>query len=153
MKVCAKCGRNRDAAKFYKTPRGRVCVTCQKGNRRLTTKNVRLQETFNITMEQWQELLKHGDGLCWICQGERLTYDTDHDHALEKLGVPIEETIRGLLCKRCNRRLLPSCKDDIKILERAIWYLMYAREVAQQVLTLAAEGYRQDRPGVWRGEA
>lgn len=123
MRVCTRCKRNKNVETGYKTPRGRVCVTCQKGGRRHTTKDARLQESFNISMEQWQALLASQGGLCAICRGKRPMYDTDHDHGLQKAGVPIEKTIRGLLCKRCNRRLLPSCKDDVKILLAAIEYL------------------------------
>jgi hypothetical protein len=149
-KQCVKCGKNKDVMKGFKTPRGRVCITCQRGSRRASTKDARLKESFNITMEQWQQLLTYGGGGCWICGGYRPTYDVDHDHALEKAGMPIEATIRGLLCKRCNRRLLPSCKDDVQILEQAIWYLKNARECAQRVLTMTAEGYVQETAGVWR---
>lgn len=123
MRRCTRCGRNKNVETGYKTPRGRVCITCQKGSRRHTTKDARLQESFNITMEQWQALLKWQGGKCAICKGKRPMYDTDHDHGLQKAGVPIEHTIRGLLCKRCNRRLLPSCLDDVRILLAAINYL------------------------------
>jgi len=133
-KQCVKCGKNKDVTKGFKTPRGRVCITCQRGSRRASTKNQRLQESFNITHEQWQRLLAWNDGKCWICFGTRSVFDTDHDHALERAGMPIEDTIRGLLCRRCNRRLLPSCKDDVKILSRAMWYLTCARDIAQELL-------------------
>ncbi len=134
MRVCTKCGRNKNVETGYKTPRGRVCVTCQKGGRRHTTKDGRLQETFNITMVQWQAMLKAQGGVCAICKGKRPMYDVDHDHKLEKCGVPIEQTIRGLLCRRCNRRLLPAAKDDIGILLRAIEYLNFGREAAQEAM-------------------
>lgn len=134
MRVCTKCGRNKNVETGYKTPRGRVCVTCQKGGRRHTTKDARLQETFNITMKQWQAMLKAQGGVCAICKGKRPMYDVDHDHALERAGVPIEQTIRGLLCRRCNRRLLPAAKDSITILQRAINYLHYGLIHTQEVL-------------------
>lgn len=44
-------------------------------------------------------------------------------------------SIRGLLCRRCNRRLLPSCRDTVVILERAIDYLQAECEPAQRLLT------------------
>ena len=140
MRVCTKCGRNKNVETGYRTPRGRVCKTCQRTGRSATTKDARLQESFNITMTQWQALLKWQGGVCWICQGKRPMYDTDHDHALEKLGLPIEQTIRGLLCKRCNRRLLPAAQDSIKILLRAIQYLSRTHlERVQEVLRDAKE--------------
>jgi len=55
----------------------------------------------------------------------------DHDHKLEKLLIesgidPIDAarmSVRGLLCKRCNRRLLPAATDKQEVLARAITYL------------------------------
>jgi len=29
----------------------------------------------------------------------------DHDHALERRGIPMRDTVRGLLCSECNRFL------------------------------------------------
>ena len=140
MRVCTKCGRNKNVETGYKTPRGRVCKTCQRTGRSATTKDARLQESFNISMKQWQALLKWQGGVCWICRGKRPMYDTDHDHAMERAGFPIEETIRGLLCRRCNRRLLPSCKDDVSILVRTIDYLSTRHhEEVQRVLRNAKE--------------
>lgn len=133
MRVCTKCGRNRQI-KFYKTPRGRVCVTCQKGGRRNSTKHARLMETFGISMDEWQALLRAQNGTCAICHGKRPMYDVDHDHGLERAGVPIRDTIRGLLCKRCNRRLLPAAQDTPAVLISAVSYLEHGRDRAQRIL-------------------
>lgn len=149
MRVCTRCGQNKNVETGYKTPRGRVCKTCQKGGRRASTKNARLQESFNITMDQWQALLQSQGGVCAICRGKRPMYDTDHDHGLERAGMSIEQTIRGLLCKRCNRRLLPAALDDVEILGRAIDYLTYARDRAQMVLFMVASGYKLVGTNQW----
>jgi len=138
-RTCARCHNGRVLSR-YVGARGRICDTCRAGTRRAGSKDQRLKATFNITHEQWLRLLAYNDGKCWICNGKRKgkggtpLYDTDHDHAMEKAGVPIEETIRGLLCKRCNRRLLPSALDRVDILERAIWYLLHAHAIAQEIL-------------------
>lgn len=148
MKVCKKCGDNR-AAKFYRGTRGTVCADCRKRTRVTGTKDQRLKETYNISHEEWLLLLAWNDGKCWICNGKRTgkggvpLYDTDHDHALEKQGIPIRECLRGLLCKRCNRRLLPSALDSVAILEKAIWYLTHAHAITQEILAKAAEGHSQ----------
>ncbi len=139
MRKCVKCGLNRNVHRFT-SARGRTCDTCRRASRRRGGKDARLQEDYGITMEQWERLLAYNEGRCWICDGVRKgkgggpAYDTDHDHALERQGTPTEYTVRGLLCKQCNRRLLPSCKDSIRILERAIWYLLNAHRVAQEIL-------------------
>jgi hypothetical protein len=140
MKVCqGPCGRNRDD-RFYTSARGRICADCRRKTRRRSSKDTRLQEDYGITMAQWERLLAYNDGKCWICDGVRKgkgggpAYDTDHDHARERMGMPTERTVRGLLCKQCNRRLLPAAKDSIALLERAIWYLLNAHAIAQDIL-------------------
>lgn len=144
MRKCRRCGLNRNVDRYVGT-RGRTCDTCRTSTRRVGTKDQRLQETYNITHEEWLLLLAWNDGKCWICNGVRKgkgglpLYDTDHDHALERAGIPIRECLRGLLCKRCNRRLLPGCLDSVEILMRAIWYLRHGNEVAQAILRGDAE--------------
>lgn len=92
-------------------------------------------------MLEWQALLQAQGGVCAICKGKRPTYDVDHDHKLEKalreMGVdPLLATrmsVRGLLCKRCNRRLLPASLDSDVILTAAMDYL--GTPPAQSILT------------------
>lgn len=83
-----------------------------------------MEETYGITTEDYNALLEAQGGRCAMCGGKRsYNLDVDHDHALEKAGLPLRETIRGLLCKQCNRRILRSVRDDIGLLEAAIAYL------------------------------
>jgi hypothetical protein len=112
---CSRCGKNR-AERFYSGPRGRTCSFCRKARRRSNSRNQHLTETYGITEDDYNRLLAAQDGKCAICGGlRRQNLDVDHDH---KTGL-----IRGLLCKRCNRRLLPSCGDDETVLWQAIEYL------------------------------
>ncbi len=151
---CARCHNNRVLRRYVGT-RGRICDTCRARGRSTSTKNQRLQETFDITHDEWLAILRTQGDVCFICQGKRTgkggvpLYDTDHDHALEKGGTPIRYTVRGLLCKRCNRRLLPACLDNIAILKRAIWYLENAHARTQRVLELKRAGYEFKGDGVW----
>lgn len=128
---CQKCGRNR-ALKFY-TPQGRICATCRKATARKNARGTHLAATYGISHDEYEALLAAQGETCAICNGVRKgSYDVDHNHKLEKRLIdegfdPIEarrNSIRGLLCKRCNRRLLPATLDDTKILQRAIDYLM-----------------------------
>lgn len=122
-RVCARCGKNR-ATRFYRTARGRVCVTCQRSRKNKGTRAQRVYDTYNITLEEYDLLLAHQGGGCAICQGTRRTnLDVDHDHKVEKASGNTRGSVRGLLCRRCNRRLLPACLDDPEILRRAIAYL------------------------------
>ena len=56
------------------------------------------------------------NGVCAICSNhsQRLKLSIDHCHK--------NNTIRGLLCERCNS-ILGRVKDNISILENAIIYL------------------------------
>lgn len=120
---CARCGVNRDE-KFYVSSRGRVCLYCRKGRSQLASRAQRLWESYGITEAEFNAVLAFQGGVCAICKGRR-TYnlDWDHDHALERAGLPLRDTGRGCLCKNCNRRVLRAARDSIEILEAAIEYL------------------------------
>lgn len=120
---CAKCGRGR-AERFYVSPRGRVCASCRRRRVQHTARDVRLLETYGITLEEYAALLDAQDGRCAICRGTRPgNLDVDHDHAITRAGHPARDSVRGLLCKRCNRRLLAAATDSPVILAAAIEYL------------------------------
>lgn len=113
---CKRCGRNR-AERFFTSERGTVCTDCQRRARQTASRNSRLQETYGITEAEYQRLFEAQGGRCAICGGKRRTkLDVDHCHATGK--------VRGLLCRRCNRRLLPASQDRIEVLEAAIKYLL-----------------------------
>jgi hypothetical protein len=84
------------------------------------THGKRILETYGITGEEYEAILKAQGGVCYICEqpprSKRLAVDHDHD----KTG---RESVRGLLCRRCNHRLLGSAHDATAILKRAISYL------------------------------
>jgi hypothetical protein len=112
---CRKCGRNR-AERFFTGPRGRTCSTCRRKSRSGATRGVRLVQTYGISTEDYELMLAYQNGACAICRRTpRYHMDVDHCH---KTGA-----IRGLLCKLCNRRLLPAARDDVPTLFRAVDYL------------------------------
>ena len=69
---------------------------------------------YNITIQQYQEMLLIQDGKCKICDTVMTKPHIDHDHASGR--------IRGLLCRGCNWGL-GHFKDDTKYLQSAIKYL------------------------------
>lgn len=130
---CQKCKRNR-AERFYVSERGRVCSTCRKKRTQFASRDVRLMEKYQITQEEYELLLESQGGGCAICKGKRSgNLDVDHDHAKERAGEPVRSTVRGLLCRRCNRRLLPGCTDSVVVLNNAIAYLQHppAQDILQ----------------------
>ena len=51
--------------------------------------DLRLQKTYNITLDDYNKLLAAGDGKCWICQslpGTRRLH-VDHDHSWKKVKI------------------------------------------------------------------
>lgn len=120
---CSKCGKNR-AERFYTSPRGRVCTTCQRATRRTASRRARITTVYGLEPEDTETLLAEQDGKCAICGGARAyQLDVDHCHELERQGQPMRATVRGLLCRRCNRQLLPACRDNPELLEAAAVYL------------------------------
>ncbi len=125
MRVCVVCARNR-ALRFYPADARRAdglstrCVACKKGVSKLGNRNQRLQTTYGITEGDYGRLLLAQNGACAICKGKRKgNLDVDHNHMGEQGRV----AVRGLLCRRCNRRLLPAALDQVKHLQAAIAYL------------------------------
>lgn len=77
----------------------------------------RLRRLYNITAEQYDELLEHQGGVCAICEKPpgKTRLAVDHDH---KTGLT-----RGLLCFWCNRKLLPASRENARLLQRGADYL------------------------------
>ena len=112
---CVKCGRNR-AERFFTSARGRTCTTCLRKSVAQGARAARMMAAYGLTREDYAAILAYQDGKCAICRRTpRYNLDIDHCH---KTGV-----VRGALCKPCNRRLLPSVRDDVMVLARAINYL------------------------------
>lgn len=80
-----------------------------------------LKRLYNITLDQYRELLEVQGGVCKICgtssPGGRGCFHVDHCH--DSL------VIRGLLCSNCNM-MLGLSKDSIRIFQAAISYLVNA---------------------------
>lgn len=81
-------------------------------------KNNYLIRNYNITLEQYNELLRKQNGTCAICKAEKCStkkdFAVDHCHDTGK--------IRGLLCKDCNIGI-GMFKDSIEFIKAAKEYL------------------------------
>lgn len=99
-RICPKCQEQKDCKLFNK----RLCKKCDsdygKGHYKkniLKRKDEWLRKHYNITIDQYYELLETQNYLCKICNSECSSgqeLSVDHDH--------VTKEIRGLLCKRCN---------------------------------------------------
>lgn len=80
-------------------------------------KKCALKRDFNLTPEQYNEMLLNQNGVCAICgginkNGRKLA--VDHNH--------VTNAVRGLLCIKCNMGI--GClQDDPSILQASIEYL------------------------------
>jgi hypothetical protein len=87
----------------------------------------RIEVTYGITAEEYQELYEAQGGKCWICRratGASRRLSVDHDHKTGK--------VRGLLCRTCNSHL-GHLRDDPEAALRVVTYLLHPP--ADQVLT------------------
>lgn len=92
-----------------------------------TFKNMLLRE-YNITLDDYNDILEYQDGLCRICSkknenGERLWIDHNHQSG----------NVRGLLCKKCNLGL-GMFNDDPYILLSAFKYLRINRALPSFII-------------------
>lgn len=87
-------------------------------------KTIYLKKKYNITLEEYNDILKKQNNVCLICEKEEsnkkkktnsvIKLAVDHCHKTGK--------IRGLLCTSCNTGL-GNFKDDILLLDKALNYL------------------------------
>lgn len=85
-----------------------------------------IEETYNITAEEYWQLYHAQEGMCAICQratGKIRRLSVDHDHQCCNGSHSCGYCVRGLLCRTCNSKVLGHLRDDIDALERAIEYL------------------------------
>lgn len=78
-------------------------------------KDRHLRKTYGITIEDYDRMLEEQGGRCEICGRlpKKLSLAVDHNHKTGK--------VRGLLCMRCNRRLVAN--HSWKLLQSAANYL------------------------------
>lgn len=129
LSYCPKCNKEKPLSEFNKDNKTayKIAVYCRECNTekgKLRYKNYRnnhkssqLKSNFNITLEQYNEMLANQNGKCAICggveNGNRMMC-VDHCHTTSK--------VRGLLCSKCNFGL-GNFKDNIQLLKNAINYL------------------------------
>ena len=79
-----------------------------------------LKDKYDLTEQQYEEMLKNQGGKCKICNSENINAKSkgnlviDHCHKSGK--------VRGLLCDKCNMGL-GTFNDDIQLFKNAIEYL------------------------------
>ena len=130
-KQCKKCGEVKDVKLFYKRSREKDgynphCKSCVSAYEKTVSAEVRrgyhLKRYFNMTLEDYNAMLKDQKGVCAICGSEETTARAGKPQPLSVDHCHTTGTIRGLLCNACNRAL-GKFKDDVSILRNAVSYL------------------------------
>lgn len=89
-----------------------------KTERAAASRAYRLQKLYNLSVDDWNKIFAHQNGLCAICDRPATDFmrglHVDHDHATK--------AVRGLLCWNCNS-LLPNRKNLAETFAKAIAYL------------------------------
>jgi hypothetical protein len=138
LKRCSSCKQLKPLCEFnnYKaSPDGKDyrCRECAKEHSRLyrvnnplkakeTVRKATIKNKFNITIEQYKQLLIKQNNKCAICDRSYFEYKKttkrefciDHNHQTGE--------IRGLLCSPCNRAI-GQLQDNPNILRKAAFYL------------------------------
>lgn len=108
----------------------------RKKAKRLKAQARRVEQVYDVTLEEKQELIEFQGGGC-VCMewtgynGNSRSLSIDHDHAT---GV-----VRGALCKHCND-LLGRVRDDPRYFQRMINYLNNPPAVRLLGKRIAPEG-------------
>lgn len=97
-----------------------------------------LKRVYNITLQQYEQMLQEQHGKCWICGwawrvGKR-RLAVDHSHST---GV-----VRGLLCYRCNKGL-GVFQDRVDALSQAVKYLQHPWGMRGWVTTYKRKRWRR----------
>lgn len=126
--MCKKCGIVKSYKEYYKHTKtlDKLYRYCKKCHNKMTKKSynkdnqyrMRLKREYNVSLEEYNILLKTHNNSCAICQknqnelNQRLRLD--HCHSTGK--------VRGLLCDSCNVGL-GRFRDNPVFLKSAILYL------------------------------
>lgn len=144
VKVCNACNQEKPATtEFFSPHKGSLnskCKLCSAQASKLYRESLdpetyklmkrRYQlKKYDLTIEEYEELVEAQDGLCAIClqtpgpwAGRKYTLVIDHNHQNGKT--------RGLLCNTCNR-VLGLFGDDIGRFLNAVNYLLSHEGVMQ----------------------
>ena len=95
--------------KAYRENGGREVERASAYKRRLTNpdadKNRHYIRRYGISVEQYNELLKHHNGVCAICKQPEYVKSTSAGNPVKRLAVDHDHNtgqVRGLLCHSCN---------------------------------------------------
>lgn len=129
-KVCKDCvaegiapGRLRPAP--HPGPRCATHWMAERRRRRLAAKGRRVEATYGLTPEEYDELYAFQGGRCALCRRARgisKRLAVDHDHRCCPGPTSCGECVRGLVCSTCND-VLAHFRDEVAAGHRLVAYL------------------------------
>lgn len=128
-KICAICLVRKEFSEFNKRNKlsldGKLSYCSLCGKKKIKPEDSRksyIKQTYGISLEEYDEMSKKQNGLCYICDqpetsklnGKIKNLAIDHNHSTGK--------IRKLLCDSCNKGI-GHLKENVNIVQRVIKYL------------------------------
>lgn len=133
FKICSKCKIEKPTIEFHKDSNGKLgvrasCKTCDLERHRIYRRNNPTRyvdyvieqnlRRFNLTLEEYNEMLLEQNFKCAICKKEQnlcsRRFAVDHCHTTGK--------VRSLLCSNCNTAL-GLLKEDVVIVSSLLEYI------------------------------
>jgi hypothetical protein len=122
-KSCKNCG------KVYK-PNSPCNLYCSEECSKKGKASAYLKRSYNISLRDYEKMLKEQKSLCAICKTEGWTMAEHHNLKLVVDHCHTTGIVRGLLCHNCNRAL-GLLQDSQENLENAIDYLKGATTIPE----------------------
>jgi len=97
--------------------------------RRLSSRSTRLKSKYNITIEQYNQMLENQNHTCAICN-KKETQRSNPKGNIDNLRVDHCHTsglIRGLLCSKCNFGIA-NFNDSLETITSALHYILIHRQ-------------------------
>ena len=123
---CRDCSSEKNRPAPYPGPRCATHHRMRTKNKKQQSRDSYLKRTYNISEEQYNEVLEAQGGTCFICgpitgrNGTSKKLSVDHDHKCCNGSRSCGKCVRAILCTNCNRYILGHLRDNIDALERAI---------------------------------
>jgi hypothetical protein len=88
----------------------------------------RIKNTYNLTEQQYWDILNKQNGYCAICEKKVEKLYIDHDHSCCPTETSCGKCVRGILCQKCNM-FMHYVDEYLQHLDKA---KIYSRKIYEQ---------------------